>query len=430
MDRDLWTSTTGAVRSAESPGLERPVTWDEWAPPPPPTERSVPLRELLLIAVLRPTQAVLVTADLLQATGTTPSGRVHAVLRADGTVDVTGAVDGAPGVPFQDLMDDLVRNARRLPAHPRPDQVRLLHHVEAEVGATGDPAARALALRETLTEVVGVDAVTRVRRELAALVEAFNAIAVSRPVPSARENGHPINGHPTNGHPINSHPVNNHTSTSTSIPTGVPPTSPVPTGLLTGPGSRQAARRPARRRHRLVIPIVLVLALVGAYLFLRGPGSGMLDSLRGGDSNPSGTHRPARSHPPAQHRTGHAATHHRKAFPALAAHSSGRIRGVVLQKNTSCRPGTACGVTVTVQLAPAGVSQVVGWRVGVARRCVRRMAWSPETTVTAQPGWTRVFASSSVLIPKGKSLALVALTSTPKHAQSRPAPVAGASLHC
>ena len=52
------------------------------------------------------------------------------------------------------------------------------------------------------------------------------------------------------------------------------------------------------------------------------------------------------------------------------------------------------------------------------------------TTVTAQAGWTTVYASSSVRVPKGRSLALIALTTTPARAQSPPVPVAGASLHC
>ena len=86
---------------------------------------------------------------------------------------------------------------------------------------------------------------------------------------------------------------------------------------------------------------------------------------------------------------------------------------------------------MSVRLAPAGVSQPVTWRVGVVRRCVRDVLWSPATTVTAQPGWTRVFAASSVHIPtKARSLELVALTSTPARAQSRPVPVPGATLQC
>ena len=67
---------------------------------------------------------------------------------------------------------------------------------------------------------------------------------------------------------------------------------------------------------------------------------------------------------------------------------------------------------------------------GAARLCKRGITWSAPTTVTAQAGWTTVYASSSVRVPKGRSLALIALTTTPARAQSRPVPVTGSSLRC
>jgi hypothetical protein len=41
-----------------------------------------------------------------------------------------------------------------------------------------------------------------------------------------------------------------------------------------------------------------------------------------------------------------------------------------------------------------------------------------------------VFSTSSVDVPKGHQWALIAVTSTPDHAQSPAIPVAGAPLHC
>jgi hypothetical protein len=181
------------------------------------------------------------------------------------------------------------------------------------------------------------------------------------------------------------------------------------------------------------VGILAVLALVlvaGGYLLLRGPGSGLFDGTSGG-ADGSAAHRPARSHARPHHQQAHAVTHHHATFPALAPQTAGRVRGIVLQRIGGCTPGGTCGVQVSVRLAPAAVSQPVTWRVGVARRCVRNVLWSPATTVTAQPGWSRVFASSSVPIPtKARSLALVALTSAPTRAQSRPVPVPGATLQC
>jgi hypothetical protein len=114
----------------------------------------------------------------------------------------------------------------------------------------------------------------------------------------------------------------------------------------------------------------------------------------------------------------------------LAGRHAGPITGVALQKTGGCRPGALCPVKVTVHLRPDSTAQPVGWKVGTARLCKRAITWSAPTTVTAQAGWTTVYASSSVRVPKGRSLALIALTTTPARAQSPPAPVTGSSLHC
>jgi hypothetical protein len=68
--------------------------------------------------------------------------------------------------------------------------------------------------------------------------------------------------------------------------------------------------------------------------------------------------------------------------------------------------------------------------VGTVRSCRSGITWSPPTSVTAQPGWTTVYASSSVPVPRGRSLALVALSSAPARAQSPPVPVAGSVQRC
>ncbi|HET7518958.1 MAG TPA: hypothetical protein VFN05_14975, partial [Actinomycetes bacterium] len=122
--------------------------------------------------------------------------------------------------------------------------------------------------------------------------------------------------------------------------------------------------------------------------------------------------------------------HRPQGVPALAGRHAGPITGVTLQKTGTCKPGALCPVKVTVHFRPAATSHPVGWKVGAARLCKRGINWSAPTTVTAQPGWTTVFASSSVRVPKGRSLALIALTTTPARAQSGPVPVTGSSLRC
>jgi hypothetical protein len=171
----------------------------------------------------------------------------------------------------------------------------------------------------------------------------------------------------------------------------------------------------------------LVIAGVG-YVVLGGPGSGLVESL--GGNNPATRPTPAQPNQNTGHHqgAGHQA-HGHHGVPKVAGHSAGRVRQVVVQKAGRCRPGSVCPVQVSVGLAPAASAQAISWRVGTARVCRHKIVWSPGTTVTARPGWTRVFAHSSVRVPQGRSLALVALTTAPARAQSRPVLIAG-NLHC
>jgi hypothetical protein len=190
-----------------------------------------------------------------------------------------------------------------------------------------------------------------------------------------------------------------------------------------------------RRRGRgwRVVLVVLVLAAVvvgGGYLLLRGPGAGLGAFLGGGShSAASNTTAPAQSskHPAKQPQSHH---HHSRAVPALAPRHAGPVTRVTVRKTGSCKPGAHCPVKVTAHLRPTSAARSVAWKVGAARLCKHGITWAPATTVTAQAGWTTVYANSTVLVPKGKSLALVALTTTPARAQSRPIPVSGSSLHC
>jgi hypothetical protein len=115
---------------------------------------------------------------------------------------------------------------------------------------------------------------------------------------------------------------------------------------------------------------------------------------------------------------------------SIAGRQAGAITGVAVEKAGSCTPGASCPVTVTVRVRSAPTTQPVVWRVGTARSCGSRVTWSGPVTVTAQPGWTSVYASSSVPVPERRSPVLVALTTVPARAQSPPVPVAGSSLRC
>jgi hypothetical protein len=168
--------------------------------------------------------------------------------------------------------------------------------------------------------------------------------------------------------------------------------------------------------------------VASGYLVLRGQGTGILGAF-GRGTHPAAPATTAPAHPSTTSAP-HKQQHPHQAVPALAGQHSGPITGVTVQKTARCAPGGLCPVKVTAHFRPSPTARAIGWKVGAARLCTRGISWSAPTTVTARAGWTTVYASSSVRVPKGRSFALVALTTTPARAQSRPVPVSGSTLHC
>ena len=185
---------------------------------------------------------------------------------------------------------------------------------------------------------------------------------------------------------------------------------------------------PHRRSRRRVLVVGLVLAAfigVLGYALLTNPGSETAASGRAHGGGQGRHHHAQQSTPAAQ-----ASRHRPSPVATVAGRHAGPITGVAVQATGACTPGALCPVKVTVHFRPAATTQPVTWRVGTARTCTRGITWSPPVTVMAQPGWTNVYASSSVRVPKGRSSALTAVTTSPARAQSPPAPVAGSSLRC
>ena len=398
--------------------------------------RPVAFDRLLSIAVLTPAQASLVAVQLLDAaqmSGTVEGEHLPVACLGAVTLTPSGDVDvghrhADEGTPLTELLRQLLQNARRLPAHPRPEQLSLLHSLEE---ATRDPllepGARARELEGALAETLGSGARQRIAGQLAALVDAFahvtpsvlgppDALAAPRPVRPA--------------------------TAAAAIPgaaSAAPGSSHRPAPHRAAPARRAPSRPPRRsrallhprKRGRRVALVVLVMSalLVGSsYFVLRGPGSGIVGALgRGTHPAAPATTAPAQ---PSNKSANQPQPHRPQGAPALAGRHAGPITGVSLQKTGRCRPGGLCPVKVTVHFRPASTPHPVGWKVGAARLCTRGITWSAPTTVTAQAGWTTVYANSSVRVPRGRSLALIALTTTPARAQSGPVPVTGSSLRC
>jgi hypothetical protein len=377
--------------------------------------RRVPLDLLLSVAVLSPAQAALVAVRLLDAVhvlgstnGTHPAeaGLWSATLGPSGEVEVSRAQEGA-GTEVTDLLVQLSQNARRLPAHPRPEQVVLLHRLEEAAAADPrlDPGARARELEEAMTEVLGSGARQRLTGQLAALVDAFAHIAASVTVPAATRAA---------------------SGASRAGPRRAAPTRPVPSRPARR-GRRLSRRRTRARRTALVVLLAVALAASG-YVVLRDPGNEVAGAR--GRHHPPG---PPSATAPSD--GSQAAGKHPRSRPGqraatIAPRHAGAVAGVRVQKAGACTPGALCPVTVTVRVRPAATTRAVTWKVGTVRSCRSGITWSPPTSVTAQPGWTTVYASSSVPVPRGRSLALVALSSAPARAQSPPVPVAGSVQRC
>lgn len=384
--------------------------------------RRVAFHRVLSVAVLTPAQASLVAVKLIEAVllegagnGGSPAGTrlVGVTLTPAGEVEVSRSGTDA-GTSVTEVIAQLRDNARRLPAHPRPEQLTLLRGLEEAAGdGQLDLPARARALERALVDAWGPGARQALTRQLAALVEAFGHVAPGAPTGSATAQ--------TSGAGRSTAPTKVAGEPRRAAPAG-PPASRAPRR------SRVLLRRRPRGRVALVALVVAAVLAVSGYVALGGPGSDIVGSLgRGG--TPAAPETTVPDQPVAQPAKKPRADRAR-AVRTVAPPRAGAITGVALEKSGDCRPGSVCPVTVTVRFRPASTSRTIGWKVGTARVCKPGIAWSGPVTVTAQPGWTTVYASSSVRVPKGRSLALTALTTTPARAQSRPVPVGDASLQC
>jgi hypothetical protein len=324
------------------------------------------------------------------------------------TISVSGDVEtrrtGSPaGATVDELLGRLVHNARRLPAHPTARQLVLLHRLEEAAAETGPgPGARALRLQRALAEALGADASERVRAQLADLVGAYVTVAAS-------------------------------TTAAELVPAapGVAPpgpSSPGPrrTALTRSTRGRADGRRRAPVRRGVLAALLLVVAVAGSgYVLTRrdDDASGGAGRREGPNAAPTGKASAGTSSEREERAS-------RPRIQTLAPRQVGVVTGVELKRAGDCTPGALCAVTVTARFRPATTAQAVTWRVGTARSCNGSVSWSPPVSVTAQPGWTRVYASSSVQVPRRPAVALVATTTAPARAQSPPVPVTGSSLRC
>jgi hypothetical protein len=172
--------------------------------------------------------------------------------------------------------------------------------------------------------------------------------------------------------------------------------------------------------------VLLVVAAAGSgYVLTRSDddASGAADRREGPNASPTGKASAGTSSKREERAS-------RPRVETLAPRRAGIVTGVELRRTGDCSPGTLCAVTVTTRFRPVASAHAVTWRVGTVTACEGSVTWTPPVSVTAQPGWTSVYASSSVPVPRGRSVALVAVTGPPARAQSPPVPATGSSLRC
>ncbi|MGN6577767.1 MAG: hypothetical protein ACTHKG_19005 [Nocardioides sp.] len=380
------------------------------------------------MATLTPAQASLVAVQLLDAAhggdrvnggSAAGSGFGAVTVGPQGEVEVRRAPGGQGGATLAQLLGQVLENARRLPAHPRPEQLVLLRRLEeAAAEPSLHPESRARELEQGLVEVLGPDARQRLGGQLAALVRAFVHVAPGAPIDTSTASTAP-------GRTVSRQSTRRAAGSAPQVPRAAPGRTPT----RRRPRNRVLLHRRIRGRVALITLVLAAVLAVSGYVVLGGPGSDIVGSLGRDDPTPAAPDTAAPDSPADQTAT------KPKPKPAqpvqrLAPRQAGPITAVALQKAGACDPGTLCPVTVTVKFRPATTSRTIAWKVGAAQVCKAGITWSGPVSVTAQPGWTTVYASSSVRVPKGRELALTALTTAPARAQSRPVPVAGASLQC
>lgn len=126
-------------------------------------------------------------------------------------------------------------------------------------------------------------------------------------------------------------------------------------------------------------------------------------------SPPAATPPPAPTAPPA---------------PNFGPPSADPIKAVELSAS-SCSPNSSCGVEVTVRTSSASSTVDVAWTIKALDTCTGAVTDVGTNRVTEQQGWTTVIGSSTVTVPGGRSMRLVAVTSSPSTAASALVPAGG-----
>jgi hypothetical protein len=377
---DLTTARGADLREPDPvPGLIDP---DVAPPAAPATGRGgVELTRLLALARLTAPQALELAAGLLAGTAgqDDPAGPDQALVGTDGRVVLGSAGDGRrTGSPpvgggTGDALGPVlveVAGAARLRGRPAdPAAEELLTEIDRAVSDLPDTGLPAVAAR-LQERVAGLDRDV-VRGELAALVRAVD----DRTAPAT---GRAPGGRPQPG---------SRTAAAGRVPSG---------------GTRTMRRVGAW----LFSVVVLAAGVVVEVALLRDDiGADIELLLDAGRSGSTSTTAPEPDGLPI-------------APPAPAA--AGSVAAVDLRPLAQCAPAAPCTLRLLVRLVPGPDPQTVTWSYRLVDRCTGAATTVPGGTVTVPPGGQRAAAVGTVALPDQRSVAVLAVTSSPATAASAP----------
>jgi tRNA A-37 threonylcarbamoyl transferase component Bud32 len=115
---------------------------------------------------------------------------------------------------------------------------------------------------------------------------------------------------------------------------------------------------------------------------------------------------------------------------AVAPRSAGFVDGVVLTPVTSCQPGAACSVTVTIRIVAHSDVKHLRWTFVLVDPCTGARTEIPGGSMTAQPSWQHIYSTTTVTLPQTRSVTVVAMTTTPVRAASAPLTVRPGRARC
>jgi hypothetical protein len=366
-------------------------------------DQGVLLSRLLELTRPTPAQAVLIGLDTVSGVRTVhAAGSAHGrvspgEVRIDGAGQVRlagypagiplGSTAPSPGrrqadlVALGGLLTELARAARRVPPGTDQRAPALLAALDAAADYAARPGADIELLAGSLAVANGPDPGAVVRSEIAALVAATSA----------------------SGHASAARLAQSGQAAAASPPEGSPRQS--WTALL-GAG----LRRGWRRTWAWVVALVVLVSVVSLeFVLLQDRLTHDVDLLLGGDQ-------PGQISAQQIEATSEALPPVTAPAPARA----GAVDGVDLRALAPCTAAAVCTVRVLVRLQPQPQSQPVTWTFQVIDRCTDSAHSVPGGAVTVPPGGVVAQAVSTVPVPPGRALAVIAVTSQPASAASRP----------